>query len=207
MYVAPVFKTDEGKAWAFVARRGFGTLIAVDGGRPVASHLPFLVERTEHGARLECHVARANPLHEIIARAPNVLLTVQGPDAYVSPDWYIAKDQVPTWNYVSVHLSGVARVIPEAETLAHVDRLSAKFEAELAPKRPWMSAKMTPDKRAARLQAIVGLEIDIETIEGQWKLAQHKPRADRIEVERMLRWRGGWSQCAVAALMGETLIS
>jgi transcriptional regulator len=101
MYVAPVFKAEDAKAWDFVARRGFGTLIAVDEGRPVASHLPFLVERTETGARLAMHVARVNPLHGIVTRAPQVLLTVMGPDAYVSPDWYVQKDQVPTWNYVS----------------------------------------------------------------------------------------------------------
>jgi transcriptional regulator len=205
MYVAPVFKTDDAKAWDFVARRGFGTLIAVDGGRPVASHLPFLVARHDDGrARLEMHVARANPLHGVIATAPRVLLTVQGPDAYISPDWYVQKDQVPTWNYVSVHLSGQARVLPESATLAHADRLSARFEAALAPKRPWTSAKMPVEKRAAMLKAIVGIEVTVETIEAQWKLAQHKTRADRIEVARMLQWRGGWGDCAIAELMRET---
>jgi transcriptional regulator len=103
------------------------------------------------------------------------------------------------------HLTGRARVLPDAENLAHADRLSARFEAELLPKRPWTSAKMPSEKRAAMLKAIVGIEVAVESIEAQWKLAQHKTRADRIEVARMLGWRGVWGDGAVAALMRETL--
>lgn len=201
MYVPPVFKTDDETAWAFVAARGFGTAIAVDAGKPVAAHLPFLVDRTGSTPRLEAHVARANPLHEILTRNPNVLITVMGPDAYVSPDWYIADDQVPTWTYVSVHLAGTARILTREHTLAHVDHLSAKFEAQLAPKPPWTSAKMTPAKRDAMLSAVVAFEIEITGLEAQWKLAQHKPRADRHEVIRMLKWRGDRNSESVAELM------
>jgi transcriptional regulator len=182
MYIPPVFKTDDDTALGFAAKRGFGTLIAVDGGRPVASHLPFLLHRDEGRLWAELHVARANPLHEIIACAPDVLLTVIGPDAYISPDWYVSTDQVPTWNYVSVHLSGTARVVPQVANLDHADRLSAHFEAQLLPKKPWASAKMTPVKREAMLRAIVGLEIDVTHVEAQWKLGQHKSAADQAGV-------------------------
>jgi transcriptional regulator len=205
MYIPTVFTTDTDKALDFAATRGFGTFVAVDGGRPVASHLPFLLERRDGRVMLEAHVARANPLHDIFARAPDVLVTVMGPDAYISPDWTIAKDQVPTWTYVSVHLSGVARLLPAVENLAMVDRMSAAFEERLKPKRPWTSDKMTPAKREAMLKAIVGLEVEVTAVEGQWKLNQHKPRADRMEVVRMLDWRGDWGSKSVAELMIETL--
>ncbi len=205
MYIPPVFKTDTEKALDYAAARGFGTVVAVDAGRPVASHLPFLLQRHDGKVRLEAHVARANPLHAVLARAPDVLVTVAGPDAYISPDWYVASDQVPTWNYVSVHLAGVARLLPAAENLAVVDRLSAEFEARLAPKPAWKSGKMTPARREAMLQAIVGFQIEVTSVEGQWKLAQHKARPDRMEVARMLEWRGDWNSQGIAALMNETL--
>ena len=182
MYIPPAFKTDDDTALAFAAKRGVCALIAVDGGRPVASHLPFLVHRDEGRLWLELHVARANPLHEVITRAPDVLLTVSGPDAYISPDWYVSADQVSTWNYVSVHLTGTARVVPRIDNLAHVDRLSAHFEEQLLPKKPWTSAKMTAAPREAMLSAIVGVQIDVTKIEAQWKLGQHKSAADQAGV-------------------------
>ena len=182
MYIPSAFKTDDDTALAFAAKRGFGTLIAVDGTRPVASHLPFLLHRDAGRLWVELHVARVNPLHEIIARAPDVLLTVMGPDAYISPDWYVTADQVSTWNYVSVHLSGTARLIPQLENLSHADRLSAHFEAQLLPKKPWTTAKMTTAKRDAMLRAIIGIEIDVTTVEAQWKLGQHKNAADQAGV-------------------------
>ena len=190
MYIPAAFKADDDTALAFAAKRGFGTLVAVDGGRPVASHLPFLLHRGEDRLWVELHVARVNPLHEIIARAPDVLLTVMGPDAYISPDWYVSADQVSTWNYVSVHLSGTARMVPQLENLGHVDRLSAHFEAQLLPKTPWTSAKMTPAKRETMLRAIVGLQIDVTKVEAQWKLGQHKSAADQEGVLANLKALG-----------------
>jgi transcriptional regulator len=190
MYIPPVFKTDDDTALKFAAARGFGTLIAVDQGRPMAAHLPFLMHRGADGVRVELHVARANPLHEIIAKAPEVLLTVLGPDTYISPDWYVSADQVPTWNYVTVHLGGTARAVPHIKNLDHADRLSAQFEHKLLPKTPWTSSKMTVAKREAMLRAIVGIEIAITTVEAQWKLGQHKSVADQESVVRNLEQLG-----------------
>jgi transcriptional regulator len=205
MYVPPAFKMDLDAAWAFVAARGFGTLIAVDGAKPTAVHVPFVLDRSMGRDRIALHVARANPIHDVIRRQPDVLITIMGPDAYISPDWYVAKDQVPTWTYVSVHLAGVAQVLPTDALLNHVDQLSDAFEAQLAPKPIWKNTKMTPSKRDAMLSAIVGIQIVVTSLEAQWKLGQHKPRADRHEVIRMLQWRGDRGSADVAALMTEIL--
>ena len=182
MYVPPAFKTDEATALAFAAKRGFGTFIAVDQGQPVAAHLPFEVTTVDGVTRAIFHVARANPLHQIIGRAPDVLLTVLGADHYISPDWYVMEDQVPTWNYASVHLSGTAKVVDAAGMLAFVDSLSAAFEARLLPKKPWTSGKMTPAKREAMLRAIVGIEMTVTKVEASFKLGQHKQPADQAGV-------------------------
>jgi transcriptional regulator len=207
MYVHPAFKTDEEDAWSFVEARGFGAVVALDGAKPVASHVPLLAERGADGARLQFHVARVNPLHEIIARSPQVLVTVSGPDAYISPDWYVSREQVPTWNYVAVHLNGRARVLPPETALAHVEALSQRFEARLAPKPPWAMSKVPEKKLVAMLRAIVVIEMAVESIEASWKLGQHKTQADQYEVARMLEWRGDWNGRAIAEIMSRRFAS
>jgi transcriptional regulator len=201
MYVHPAFKTEEKFALDYAAARGFGAVVAVDNGKPVSSHVPFLLRPGSTGLRFEFHVARANPLHEVVARAPDVMMIVWGPDAYISPDWYVSPDQVPTWNYLGVHLSGKATVLGADATHAHVEALSQEFEGWLAPKKPWSTAKMPEKKRDAMLRAIVAIEVAVDTIEASWKLGQHKAVADQYEIARMLEWRGDWNGQALSEVM------
>jgi transcriptional regulator len=112
---------------------------------------------------------------------------------------------VPTWNYIAVHLRGTARILPPETAAGHSDRISAAFEDRLKPKPPWRSEKMSQDKRRAMLAAIVAFEVDVTGLDASWKLGQHKSRADRNEVARMLAWRGAWSECAVAEHMHSAL--
>lgn len=201
MYTPPVFRTDDATAWEFVRWRGFGAVVAVQDGIPIASHVPFLADVKADGKRLTFHVARANPLAEVITKSPRVLVIVPGPDSYISPDWYETPHQVPTWNYVSVHLTGSARILPSDAALEHVEALSARFEARLAPKRPWSTAKMPPAVRDRMLAAITPIDITVEKIEAQWKLGQHKSAADQDGVMRLLDWHGDWSGRALAEMM------
>ncbi|MEZ5844733.1 MAG: FMN-binding negative transcriptional regulator [Hyphomicrobiaceae bacterium] len=205
MYIPPPFRSDEDEALAFARRRAFGTLIAIDAARPVATHVPFLLARNDGPALIELHVARANPMHEIILRQDQVLMAVTGPDSYISADWYESADQVSTWNYVSVHLAGTARIMPAEWTREHVDRLTALNEARLAPKKPWTTAKMTPARHQAMLSAIVGVEIAVTRVEGQWKLGQHKSPADQASVLKMLGWRGDWAGLALCEIIRDRL--
>lgn len=92
----------------------------------------------------------------------------------ISPDWHGVADQVPTWAYRAVHLRGLAHVLPDIEVRGVVGRLSAQFEARFAPKKPWTSEKMVPEKLTAMTRATVGIGIRVETIEGADKLNHHK---------------------------------
>ncbi len=205
MYVPPAFKTDDTAAWAFAAVRGFGTVIAVVDGVPVAVHVPFLTTEDANKRRLEFHVARANPIGTNLAKPMKVLMVVAGPDSYVSPDWYLTPNQVPTWNYVSVHISGTAKALPRDRAREHIDSLSARFENRLAPKRPWTTAKMPANQVEKMMTAIIPIELHVERIEAQWKLNQNKSRSDRANVLRMLASSGHWSSLAIADMMQERL--
>jgi transcriptional regulator len=96
------------------------------------------------------------------------------PAAYLSPDWYASPDQVPTWLYQAVHLTGTVRKQSDDELGRHLDALSAKFENWLAPKPPWLASKMTAGRLDAMKKAIVGLVMTVEAVEGSFKLNQHK---------------------------------
>jgi transcriptional regulator len=174
-----MFKSDRAAGLAFVQARGFGTICAWDGSKPIASPLPFYLDYADDGTpRAAFHVARGNPLIALADGTSSWLLAVNGADAYVSPDWYVSPDQVPTWLYQTVHLTGPVRKQSDAELSAQVDTLSAKFEEWLLPKTPWKSSKMTAGRLDAMKKAIVGLSMDVEEVEGSFKLNQHKSDAD-----------------------------
>jgi transcriptional regulator len=157
---------------------------------------------TEDGATVETHLVRSNPLARALAEGPvPALLAVSGPDGYVSPDWYGAKDQVPTWNYVAVHLRGPLALAP-AEALTDVlARLSDTFEPRLAPKRPWTMDKMTPATRERLLRAIVPARLTIEGVDGTWKLGQNKDEHARLGAAAAIEGSVGAELAALAALM------
>ena len=202
MYVNAHFKVHPAASLAFAAARGFGLVIAADAGRPVASPLPFrLIEQDGKVPKLEFHVARANPLGQIAEKGGTWLVAVQGHDAYVSPDWYASADQVPTWLYEAVHLSGPVRVIDSDHTRSHTERLNDTFERWLAPKPAWKLDKVTDKRREMLLKAIVAVEMTIETIEGNFKLNQHKSDADHVAIARALARQEDPSAQAIAQRM------
>jgi predicted FMN-binding regulatory protein PaiB len=206
MYINSHFRVHPATSLAFAAARGFGLVIAADDGRPVASHLPFrLIEADGEVPKLEFHVARANPLGAFAEKGGTWLVAVQGHDAYVSPDWYASADQVPTWLYEAVHLSGPVRVIRGDHTRGHTERLSDMFEKWLAPKPKWTLDKVCDKRRETLLKAIVAVELTIETIEGNFKLNQHKSDADHTlrsrthspgrTIHPRRRSPNAWSRC------------
>jgi transcriptional regulator len=171
MHPNRVFAWEDREAMlAFVADTAFAT-IAAEG--PVVVHAPVLVAGPD---RLLFHVSRGNRAKLDGRRA---IVSVLGPDAYISPDWYGTDDQVPTWNYLSVEAEGPLRRLDETELAILLDGLSAAHEARLAPKPAWTRAKMKPGRFEGMLKAIVGYELGIEALRGTRKLGQNKDEATR----------------------------
>ncbi|KWV54259.1 negative transcriptional regulator [Bradyrhizobium macuxiense] len=182
MYTPPVFKPDRAASLAFADARGFGIACAWDGAKPIASALPFYLTYADDGTpRAMFHVARHNPLVRL-AGGTSWLLAITGADAYVSAGWYVSPDQVPTWLYQAVHLTGPVRVLSDQELAVQIETLSAKFEDRLLPKKPWTVGKMTAARLDAMKKAIVGFEMTVEEVEGSFKLNQHKSETDYAAV-------------------------
>jgi transcriptional regulator len=177
---------DRTACLAFAAMRGFGLVVAHDGVRPIASPLPFhLGYRDDGSPRATFHVARGNPLATLAARGGKWLIAVSGADAYVSPEWYVSPDQVPTWLYEAVHLSGEVRVLPG--TLEPVEQLTERFERPADGAPSWQPDRVTPGRLNALLKAIVAIEMEIDLVEGSAKLNQNKSDADHEAVVAKLR--------------------
>ena len=204
MYTPPMFKPDRAASLGFAEARGFGTFCAWDGTKPIASSLPFLLGYADDGTpQAAFHVARHNPLAGLADGMTPWLMTVNGADAYVSPDWYASPDQVPTWLYQSVHLTGTVRQLSDSELGAHLDALSARFESWLAPKPPWMSSKMTAGRLETLKKAIVGLVMTVEQVDGSFKLNQHKSDVDHTAIASAL----GRRQDEAAQSIGKQMVA
>ena len=131
------------------------------------------------------------------------LAIFQGPDAYVSPSLYPSKARdgrvVPTWNYVAVHAWGSVRVFEDANELRSViERLTDRHEKDRAA--PWRVDGAPEDFIAGTLRAIVGFEITIERLEGQWKVSQNRSPEDRRGVKRSLS-EGPSNEVSLSALI------
>ena len=202
MYTPPMFKPDRAASLGFAEARGFGTVCAWDGTRPIASSLPFYLAYADDGTpQAAFHVARHNPLVRLADGTSSWLMAVNGADTYISPDWYVSPDQVPTWLYQSVHLTGTVRVLSDDELAIQIDTLSAKFENWLLPKKPWTSSKMTPARLEMMKKAIVGFVMTVEDVEGSFKLNQHKSEADYAAVAGALEERADTGSQQIAGLM------
>jgi transcriptional regulator len=199
-----MFKSDRAASLAFAQTRGFGLACAWDGTKPVASSLPFYLTFADDGTpRAAFHVARHNPLIKLADGTTSWLLAVSGADAYVSPDWYVSPDQVPTWLYQVVHLTGTVRTLSDDELAEQIETLSAKFEGRLLPKKPWVSSKMTAGRLEAMKKAIVGMVMTVDVIEGSFKLNQHKSDADYIALTEALSAQPEADSRVIAGLMRE----
>src|SRR5262245_64565972 len=129
MYCPPNYsQTAQSTLFQFIDDHPFGLLISKQDGLTVATHLPFLLDRTAGNAVLLAHVARQNPQWEQMTNQ-SVLAIFHGPHAYVSPTWYQSEKVVPTWNYVAVHAYGQVSLIEDSDSLvALVHRLTRVFE-------------------------------------------------------------------------------
>jgi transcriptional regulator len=190
-------ETDRDTLFAFIEAAPLGALVSVGPrGELVGTHLPWILhrDRGDHGM-LQGHIARANSEHttegsEVVVDA---LVLFTGPDAYVSPTWYAAKAEhgkvVPTWNYVAVHVYGRARFTSDRGFLRqHLEALVARHEA--AQPQPWRISDAPADYIDRQINAIVGVELPIDRIEGKWKMSQNRPAEDRAGVAAGLTAEG-----------------
>ncbi len=175
MHPNPVFRsTPSDHSLAFARARSFGTLAINADPVPHFAHIPFLLN--EDASHADLHLVRSNPIARVLTKGRQFTrLAVCSSDSYISPDWYGIKDQVPTWNYIAVHFLGVLELQPQEHLHGLLERQSAHFENQLAPKPPWTSDKMSKGVMEKMMRAIVPVRLHIDDMQSTWKLGQNKP--------------------------------
>lgn len=161
----------------FARAQGFGMLAVSSPDAPLISHIPFRLNAA--GTEAGFHLVRSNPICRLVGQGQPARLAVQGAHGYVSPDWYGMDDQVPTWNYVAVHLIGRIEQLPQSALRPMLDDLSDWFEAGLDPKPRWRTGKMLADLMDRMMRQIVPFRLAVEDVQGTWKLGQNKPDSAR----------------------------
>ena len=159
-----------------------------------ANHIPFEFDPSQgpHGL-LTAHVARANPVWQQCQDGADVLVIFRGNESYISPNWYPSKHethrQVPTWNYEVVHVHGRLTVMDEEKFVRRVvARLTREHEA--SEPRPWKMGDSPPEYIAQMLKAVVGIQVEIQRIEGKAKLSQNREARDRLNAADTLLAKG-----------------
>jgi len=176
MYIPKHFQmNDTSEQLDFIRQYSFGDLITTYQGKLEINHAPFLL--ADNDEYLLVHFARNNPHWQVVEKADELKVCFKGPDCYISPNWYTepAKN-VPTWNFLSVQVTGHASLMSDDELIHLLDQLSQKHEAQFS--HPWTIEKLSEQQLAAMVKAIVGVKISIEKISGKAKLSQNKSQRE-----------------------------
>ncbi len=190
---------------ALMRAHPLATLVTLGGSGLDANHVPVetLAEPPPHGL-IRGHVARANPVWRQYRADSEALAIFQGPQAYISPNFYPSKQEtgevVPTWNYAVVHARGTLRFVQDTAWLrAFVERLTV--EHEKSREAPWGVEDAPPPYIAKMLSMIVGFEFSIASLTGKWKLSQNHPAANRRGVVKGLRAAAGEDALEIANML------
>lgn len=200
MYLPARFKSeDESDILEIIRRNPLATLISVKENQPFISHIPLVAEKNGDKLTLIGHFAKANPHWQLIEGSATAIF--HGPNSYITPRWY-SKNDVPTWNYAVVHLSGTGRLLQDYEaTVSCLKKLTAHTESQ--SKTRWEF--WLPDDLAKPhdlMSAIVGFEVVVDDIKAKLKLSQNRSLADRSGViEGLLTDRSDENSIEVAGLM------
>jgi transcriptional regulator len=200
MYVPKLFAVEDlDRLHDFMEQYNFATVVTQRDGELTASHIPFLLDRSvEPYGALRAHVAIKNPQLEDLRSGAQALVIFQGPHTYVSPSWYVKRENVPTWNYTVVHAYGVPKILDLAGMVALLKDLVGKHERRF--EKPW---DFDPNDAFMQRQMpqIAGFEIKIEKLEGKFKLNQNRTAEDRAGVIDALSHSDDPLERAVASLM------
>jgi transcriptional regulator len=184
MYQPPLHRKDDLEAQhALIRAQPLGLLVSMGPNGLEANSIPFLIDATASKlGTLRAHMARANGQWRSLDGSNEALVIFQGPDRYISPNWYATKREtgkvVPTWNYVMVQARGRPRAIEDPTWLrAQIEELTQTHEGRRPA--PWSVGDAPADFVAMQIKAIVGVEMEIVSIEGKWKASQNRPAADR----------------------------
>ena len=178
---------------AFMKAHPFVVLCGIDDqGKPVATHIPVLIEERGGKTYLKAHVMRKQDHTLAYQTNSSVLAIFQGPQAYISASWYETQNVASTWNYQAVHASGNIRFLEEEELRILLEQLTAHFENN--PHSPAQLANMDESYIVQHLKAIIAFEVELTEIQHVFKLSQNRDKHSFENIQKHLAGEGSNGQ-------------
>lgn len=198
MYIPAHYKqTNIEEIKEFLVQNSFGILVNQVNNRPWATHIPLELATDKNGKDiLVGHVSRANPQADCFNDNNDVLCIFNGPHSYISSSWY-KEEEVPTWNYIAVHIYGKLTVISEEEVMESLHVLVNKYEKN--SKNPISLANMS-EQTLGQVRGVIGFKISINDIQATYKLSQTRPE-DHQKIISELEETKLANACAIARAM------
>lgn len=200
MHIPKFFReTDEIIIEQFIRDTGFATLITKGVEYPTATHIPIELEINEKGEKvLWGHISKANPQWHEFEKSPNVLVVfLSGINSYISSSWY-NHPNAPTWNYMSVQITGKIKILQGEQLWESVRRLTNRYEKK--SEHP-VSLDTLPEDVQKQMNGITGFEISIETIDAAYKLSQNRNEEDFQNILKELRQKNSITSNQMADAM------
>ncbi|HTN21825.1 MAG TPA: FMN-binding negative transcriptional regulator [Pelobium sp.] len=162
----------------FMKRFSFATIVSTDGTTPLATHLPFIVDYKNDKLLLTSHFAKAND-HWKYMEHQNVLVIFSEPHAYISTAHYDKELNVPTWNYLSVHVYGTVELISDYQrNISLLEKTIENYEPSFALK--WN--EFPEDYKIKMVKGIVGFEMTVNDIQAKKKLSQNRTPTEKANI-------------------------
>ena len=191
MYLPTHFQQENiDELFELIEKNPLASLIVTHDSEIEANHIPLELDRAfgENGI-LRGHIAKMNPLFELLENAQSAYVIFHADQNYISPNWYEGKQEhhrvVPTWNYRVVHVKGQIRKVKDDRYLRGIlARLTRTHEA--TQPIPWKMGDAPKDFIEEQLEKIVAIEIEIESIVGKFKVSQNRSKQDVENVAKAL---------------------
>lgn len=171
MYIPELYKNEnQEEIQNFIHQNGFAILVNQTNGKLWATHIPLLLEEKDGKQYLVGHVSKENPQADSFKANDDVLAIFSGAHTYISSSWY-DHENVPTWNYLAVHIYGKVKLHSYDESVAALKSLVDKYEAK--SEKP-VRVEDLSKKTMLQARGIVSFEIEITTIEAKKKMSQNR---------------------------------
>lgn len=202
MYIPKVnLATEKAEIIEFMKRYSFATIITSNNNIPTATHLPFVVTTRGDNLVLTSHFAKANKHWLEIENNPVLVVFIE-PHAYISTKNYDKEQNVPTWNYISIHVYGKGKVITESERTFEI--LEATIDNyETAYRQHWDN--FPEDYKLKKSKGIIAFEILVTDLQAKKKLSQNRTDAEQRKIIETLSKSKDTNEKTIADYMKENL--
>ncbi|OGS73799.1 MAG: protease [Flavobacteria bacterium RIFCSPLOWO2_12_FULL_31_7] len=180
MYIPDIYVNENrNEILRFIEENSFAILINQSSGKINATHIPLFIEESENNQLiLSGHISKLNPQSENFEENGNVLAIFSGAHSYISSSWY-DYEEVPTWNYLAVHLEGKIEILNEEQKLLHLENLVNKYEKN--NENP-ISTKSLSKETMRQAIGIIAFNIIVENIDAVKKLSQNKSENNKKSI-------------------------